>query len=62
MNRQLTERLAKRLDAIEARRPERLPSITWVVVEPGEHGPVPTGEVVTWHPGEPNPWNDHAPE
>ncbi len=52
MNKQTTERLNKRLDAIEARRsPEALLTIVFAVVEPGEHGPVQTGEEWQMLPG-----------
>ena len=44
MDRHTAERLAKRIDAIEARRPETLPIIIFALVEPGDHGAVATGE------------------
>ena len=55
--------LRKRLDRLEAKSPAvTVTSITWIIVEPGPDGPMCTGEVVTWRPGEPNPWQaDHAP-
>ena len=44
-----THPLRRRLDRLEAKTPAAaLPSIAWIVVEPGEHGPVPTGEVIRW--------------
>lgn len=49
MNRQTTERLGKRLDAIEARQPERLPTVEWHVVAPSPDGPKPTGEIIRWN-------------
>ena len=51
MNRQTTERLAKRLDAIEARQPDRLPAVILAIVEPSEDGPRRTGEEWRMLPG-----------
>lgn len=50
MNTATRDRLAKRLDRLEQRRPEVLPTIEWIVVEPGPDGPRPTGEVIRWNP------------
>ena len=62
-----TDPLRRRLDRLEAKHqaPAELRGIRWVIVEPSPCGgpPVPTGEVVEWHPGEPSPWQaPHAPE
>ena len=49
MNAATRERLAKRLAAIEARRPESLPTVEWHVVVPSPDGPRRTGEIIRWN-------------
>ncbi len=51
MNRTQTERLARRLAAIERRRSPELPTIIFAIVEPAEGGPVATGEEWQMLPG-----------
>ena len=51
MNAATRERLAKRLDAIEARRPESLPTVILAIVEPSPDGPRDTGERWRMLPG-----------
>ncbi len=50
MNGTTRERIRRRIETLEAMRPEALPvTIEWQVVLPGQDGPVATGEVVAWN-------------
>ena len=64
MNAATRERLAKRLDAIEARHPTApLPTVEWHVVVPSPDGPRRTGEVIRWnHETGRRELVNHAPE
>ncbi len=59
MNATTRDKLNRRLDAIEARRPERLPTIEIAIIEPGPNGPVDSGE--RWRFGASGGFEPHAP-
>ena len=50
MNRQQTDKLTKRLDALEQRRTPEPVTVEWHLVVPGPDGPRLTGEIIVWRP------------